>query len=83
MAGVGSKPVDFIYISGTVCGVMGEKEMEILKNVKEEDVLIEAVTGKHSLSKLYGNTTFGKTRILKGRSGSVLLSQYAAKRCIR
>jgi Pyruvate/2-oxoacid:ferredoxin oxidoreductase delta subunit len=80
MAGVSSKQVDFIYDSGTVSGVMGEKEMEILKNVEEEDVLIETVTGEHSLSQLYGDTIFGKTRILKGRSGSVLVSQYATKK---
>jgi hypothetical protein len=63
-----------------VSGVMGEKEMEILKNVEEEDVLIETVTGEHALSKLYGDPIFGKTRILKGRSGSVLVSQYATKK---
>jgi hypothetical protein len=35
---------------------MGEKEMEILKNVKEEIVLIETVPGEHSMSKIYGDT---------------------------
>jgi hypothetical protein len=37
--------IDFIHDSGTVNGIMGEKEMVILKNV----------------SKMYGDTTFCKT----------------------
>ena len=61
-------------------GVMGEKEKAILKKVAEEDVLIETVTGEKSISKLYGDTMFGKTRILNGRRGSVLVSQYATKK---
>lgn len=44
--GVHLGQIDFIYDSGTVSGVMGEREMEILKNVKEEDVLIETVMGE-------------------------------------
>jgi hypothetical protein len=72
--------VDFIYDSGTVNGVMGAKEMAILQNVAKEDVLIETVTGEKSISKLYGDTIFGKTRILNGRKGSVLVSQYATKK---
>jgi hypothetical protein len=79
VAGVHLGQIDFIYDSGTVSGVMGEKEMNILKNVAEEDVLIEMVTGEKSLSKMYGDTLFGKTRILQGRRGSVLVSQYATK----
>jgi len=79
MAGVRPGQVDFIYDSGTVSGVMGEREMGILKSVEEEDVLIETVTGERSISKKYGDTIFGKTRILKGRQGSVLVSQYATK----
>jgi hypothetical protein len=51
MAGVRPGQVDFIYDSGTVSGVMGEREMDILKSVKEEDVLIETVTGERSISK--------------------------------
>jgi hypothetical protein len=78
-AGVRPGQVDFIYDSGTVSGVTGEKEMQILKNVAEEDVFIETVTGEPSVSKLYGDTLFGKTRILKGCRGSVLVSQYATK----
>ena len=78
-AGVRSGQVDFIYDSGTVSGVMGAREMDILQNVAEEDVLIETVTGERSISKLYGDTIFGKTRILNGRRGSVLVSQFATK----
>lgn len=78
-AGVRPGQVDFIYDSGTVSGVMGEKESNILSNVAEEDVIIETVTGKRSLSKIYGDTIFGKTRILNGCKGSVLVSQYATK----
>ncbi len=59
---------------------MGEREMNILKNVAEEDVLIETVTGERSISKLYRDTIFGKTRILNGRKGSVLVSQYTTKK---
>jgi hypothetical protein len=78
-AGVHSGQVDFIYDSGTVSGVMGAREMDILQNVAEEDVLIETVTGERSISKLYGDTIFGKTRILNGHRGSVLVSQFAMK----
>jgi hypothetical protein len=78
-AGVRSGQVDFIYDSDTVSGVMGAREMDILQNVAEEDVLIETVTGERSVSKLYGDTIFGKTRILNGRRGSVLASQFATK----
>jgi hypothetical protein len=78
-AGVHSGQVDFIYNSGPVSGVMGAREMDILQNVAKEDVLIETVTGERSISKLYGNTIFGKTRILNGHKGSVLVSQFATK----
>ncbi len=44
-----------------------------------EDVLIETMTGEKSISKLYGDTIFGKTRILKGHSGSILVSHYSAR----
>jgi hypothetical protein len=77
--GVHPGQVDFIYDSGTVSGVMGEREMNILKNVAQEDVLIETITGERSISKLYGDTIFGKSRILNGRRGSVLVSQYATR----
>ena len=80
MVGVRPGQIDFIYDSGTVSGVMGEREMDILKSMEEEDVLIEMVTGEKSISKFYGDTIFGKTRILKGRQGSVLVSQYATKK---
>jgi hypothetical protein len=78
--GVRPNQVDFIYDSGTVSGVMGEREMNILKNVTVENVLIETVTGETSMSKIYGDTNFGKTRILNGRRGSVLVSQYSTKK---
>jgi hypothetical protein len=63
--------VDFISDSGTVSGVMGEREMNILKNDAEEDILIETVAGEMSTL---------KTRILNGRRLSVLVSQYATKK---
>ncbi len=72
--------VDFISDSGTVSGVMGEREMNILKNDAEEDILIETVAGEMSTLKLYGDAIFGKTRILNGRRVSVLVSQYATKK---
>jgi len=80
MAGVRPRQIDIIYDSGTVSIVTGEQKMNILRNVEEEDVLIETVTGKHLISKLYGDTIFGKIRILKEHCGSVLVSQYAAKK---
>jgi hypothetical protein len=48
--------------------VIGEREMNILKNIAEENMLIETVTGKN------GGAIFGETRILNGRRGSVLVS---------
>lgn len=75
--GVRSGQVDFIYDSGTEKGIMGKKEIEILKDIAEEDVMIESVTGETLLSKLYGDTIFGKTRIINGHRGSVLVLQYA------
>lgn len=77
-AGVCPGQVDFIYDSGTVSRVMGERETDILKSVEEEDVLIQTVTGERSISKNC-DTIFGKTRILKGHIGSVLVSQYPTK----
>jgi hypothetical protein len=67
------------YDTGTVSGVMGEKEKEILRSVEDEDVLIETVTGERSISKQHGDNIFGKTRILKGRQGSKLVSQFSSK----
>lgn len=57
--------INFIDDSGTVNGVMGKKEKAILKNVAEEDILIETVTGKISITKLYRDTVFGKTQAPK------------------
>ena len=54
--------------------------MDILKDVEGEDVFIETVTGEWSISKFYGDTISGQTRILKGRHGSVLVWQYAMKK---
>ena len=79
LMGVSYDEIDFVYDTGTVSGVMGPKEKNILFNVEHEDVLIETVTGERSISKEYGDTVFGKTRILKGRRGSVLVSQYSSK----
>lgn len=58
---------------------MGAREMDILHNVVEEDVLIKTVTGDKSISKLYSDTVFGKTRILNGYRGLVLVSVFATK----
>ncbi len=77
--GVANDEIDFIYDTGIISGVMGPKECKILFNVENEDVLIETVTGERSISKEFGDTVFGKTRILKGRRGSVLVSQYSSK----
>jgi hypothetical protein len=46
MTGVHPGQIDLIYDSRTVSRVMGKREMEILRNIKEEDVLIETVMGK-------------------------------------
>ena len=59
---------------GTVNGVMGEIEKLLLKNVAEEDLLIETVTGKKSIPKIYGDTMFFKTLILNGCRGLGLVS---------
>jgi len=40
---------------------MAEREMDILKNVEEEDILIETVSDEQLISKLYGGTILGKT----------------------
>jgi hypothetical protein len=37
----------------------------MLKNVEDEDVLIETAIGERSISKQREDTIFGKTRILK------------------
>ena len=79
LMGVKQDEIDFVYDSGTVSGVIGAKEKSILCNVEAEDVLLETVTGEISISKEYGDSIFGKTRILKGRRGSVLVSQYSTK----
>jgi hypothetical protein len=58
---------------------MGEKEKDIMMNVEDEDVLIEPVTGERSISEQHGDTIFVKTRIPKGRQGSVLVSKFSSK----
>jgi hypothetical protein len=60
-------------------GVMGEQEMDVLRNVEEEDVLIKILMCEHSISKLYDDTIFGKTQILRGHHGSIFVSQYTMK----
>jgi hypothetical protein len=67
------------YDSGTMSGVMGEQEMDVLRNVEEEDVLIKILMCEHSISKLYDDTIFGKTQILRGHHGSIFVSQYTMK----
>jgi hypothetical protein len=64
--GVAHDEIDVIYDTGTVSGVLGLKECNILFNIENEDVLIKTVTGERSISKEYGDAMFGETRILKG-----------------
>ena len=52
---------------------MGEQEMDVLRNVEEEDVLIKILMCEHSISKLYDDTIFGKTQILRGHHGSIFV----------
>ena len=80
LMGMAYDEIDFIYDTGTGSGVLGPKERSILANVENEDVLIETVTGQKSMSKEFGDTMFGKTRILKDRHGSVLVSQYSSRK---
>ena len=78
---MGVKPteVDFIYDTGTHHGVASEREMFLLQEVIEDPVLLEGVGGQTTLSKETGDSIFGKTRVLKGRRGSVLVSNYSTK----
>jgi hypothetical protein len=48
--------------------------------VEEEHVMLEGVGGHKSMSKEYGDSIFGKTRILKNRVGSVLVSNYSTRK---
>ena len=79
LMGVSDDEIDFVYYTETVSSMMGPKEKNILFNVEHEDVVIETVTGEKSISKEYGGTIFSKTHLLKGRCGSVLVSQYSSK----
>jgi len=56
------------------------EEKDILFDVEEEHVLLEGVGGHKSMSKEYGDSIFGKTRILKNRVGSVLVSNYSTRK---
>jgi hypothetical protein len=78
--GVATDEVDFVYDSETTSGVAGMKEKEILFDVEEEHVLLQGVGGHKSMSKEYGDSIFGKTRILKNRVGSVLVSNYSTRK---
>jgi hypothetical protein len=73
------KEIDFIYDSGTHYGVVGEQEQHILYEVVEDPVLLEGVGGHTTLSREIGNSIFGKTRVLKGRRGSILVSNYSTR----
>ena len=42
--------------------------------------MLEGVGGHKSMSKEYGDSIFGKTRILKQRVGSVLVSNYSTRK---
>jgi hypothetical protein len=77
--GVADDEVDFVYDSGTTSGVAGVNEKDILFDVEEEHVMLEGVGGHKSMPKEYGDSIFGKTRILKNRVGSVLVSNYSTK----
>ena len=79
LMGMAYDEIDFIYDTGTVSGVLGSKECSILTNVENEDVLIETMMGQKSMSKEFGDMMFGKTRILKDRQGSILMSQYSSQ----
>jgi hypothetical protein len=78
--GVASDKIDFVYNSGTTSGVAGINEKDILFDVEEEHVLLEGVGGHKSISKEYGDSIFGKTRILKNTVGSVLVSSYSTRK---
>ncbi len=78
--GVAADEVDFVYDSGTMSRIAGIKEKDILFDVKEEHVLLEGVGGHKSMSKEYGDSIFGKTRILKNIVGSVLVSNYSTRK---
>jgi hypothetical protein len=52
-------------------------------NVEDELLLIETVTREETISKQHRDTIFGKTRVLKGRKGSVLVLQFSFQRCTR
>ena len=54
LMGVAYDEIDFIYDTGTVSGVLGTKECNILANVENEDVLIETVMGQNCMSKEFG-----------------------------
>jgi hypothetical protein len=78
--GVASDEIDFVYDSGMTSGVAGINEKDILFDVEEEHVLLEGVGGHKSISKEYGDSIFGKTRILKNRVGSGLVSNYSTRK---
>ena len=78
--GVATDEVDFVYDSGTTNGVAGAMEKNILFDVEEEHIMLEGVGGHKSMSKEYGDSIFGKTRILKQRVGSVLVSNYSTRK---
>jgi hypothetical protein len=78
--GIATDEIDFVYNSGTTSGVAGINEKDILFDVEEEHILLEGVGGHKSISKEYGHSIFGKTRILKNRVGSVLVSNYSTRK---
>ena len=80
LCNVATDEVDFVYDSGTTNGVAGAMEKNILFDVEEEHIMLEGVGGHKSMSKEYGDSIFGKTRILKQRVGSVLVSIYSIRK---
>jgi hypothetical protein len=56
--------VDFIDDSGTVSGMMGEREINIMKNNAEEDILIETVKDPEWVKRIgTGVTIFNKETV--------------------
>jgi hypothetical protein len=73
---VKANEVDFIADSGTETGNCSERDMAILRDLRDELASLEGVSGHTITSKQVGDSIFGKTRVLNRRTGSVLVSQY-------
>jgi hypothetical protein len=78
--GVAADKIHFVYDSGTTSGVAGTTKKSILFDVEEEHVILKGAGRHRSMSKQYRDSIFGKTRILKNRIRSVLVSNYSTKK---